>query len=418
VVRKYAYDRLVNKQAIHSSLGDYFESFAREVKVHDRVDLTPVLELFHQLVQQDRQGRALTLLHDRIYRPLVEQFHDVRTGLELCREISAHPLEHMATHYDLEYWFNRKCADLLDMAGLFQESLVWTQESDRKNLSTTSEYTGVYHLDRLGMEKARLCAQNVHAKALLGHFREAIGAGRSILRMKGLLGHTGVLNVENELAFALDLAGNEPEALQLFMWRSVPATAQERLLHVRGLRYLSNMRLSGGEVREAMALAKQVMDMLSPLSGVDYVEVAKEALLASVMRAECDSAWMASPDHLVVLSKAVASSRDQGFGEIEVIALLSQARVANRLGDRAAARHLAGLVETLASRSDYRVLLIDAVLELAGIAVAEGLLDEGRHRAELAKGLCARADDLPYARGLRRALALLRRTGLSSPAAS
>lgn len=158
--------------------------------------------------------------------------------------------------------------------------------------------------------------------------------------------------------------------------------------------------------------------MLSSLNGIDHIEVVKEALLVSVLQADCESAGTTTPDHLTVLSKVVARSRDQGFGEIEVLSLLSQARVANQLGDRAAARHLAGLVETLAARADYRVPLIDAVLELASIAMAEGLLDEGRHRAELAKGLCARAGDLPYARGLRRANALLRRTGLGSPAAS
>ena len=87
IIRQYAYDRLANKQRVHSDLQDYFAavpSLANE-EVQTLEDLAPVIELYHHTVGAGKYDEAAELLRDRIGDPLYYRFGAYQTCIDLLR---------------------------------------------------------------------------------------------------------------------------------------------------------------------------------------------------------------------------------------------------------------------------------------------------------------------------------------------
>jgi len=87
IVRKYAYEGLGNKQAIHAQMRDYFATVPvpEEKQVQSVEDLAPVIELYHHTVRAGQYDEALKLFSDRLASLLYYRFGAYQTQIELLR---------------------------------------------------------------------------------------------------------------------------------------------------------------------------------------------------------------------------------------------------------------------------------------------------------------------------------------------
>ncbi len=86
IVRRYYYDRLMNKKGVHSQLRDYFAKAPEPEKVESLEDLAPVVELYHHTVNSGRYDEAYSLLVNRLVpNPLHFQLGAYQLIIELER---------------------------------------------------------------------------------------------------------------------------------------------------------------------------------------------------------------------------------------------------------------------------------------------------------------------------------------------
>jgi tetratricopeptide (TPR) repeat protein len=87
IVRRYCYDRLKNKEGIHSVLGDYFTYIPAPEKIESVDDLAPVIEQYHHTVRAGRYDEAMDLFRDRLADLLYFKFGAYQTIIELFRAL-------------------------------------------------------------------------------------------------------------------------------------------------------------------------------------------------------------------------------------------------------------------------------------------------------------------------------------------
>ncbi|MHC4177092.1 MAG: hypothetical protein ACYSWU_06280, partial [Planctomycetota bacterium] len=93
IVRQYAYDRLTDRQSVHTSLRDYFAAVPQpETREVERVEgLEGVIELYHHTVGAGRYDDAQELLRGRLLPvPLYYRFGAYQTCIELLLALFAH----------------------------------------------------------------------------------------------------------------------------------------------------------------------------------------------------------------------------------------------------------------------------------------------------------------------------------------
>jgi len=87
IVRKYCYDRLMDKEGVHSKLRDYFKEIPEPEKVESVDDLAPVIELYHHTVGAGRYDGAMDLYYDRLNKQLYFRFGAYQIQIELLRAL-------------------------------------------------------------------------------------------------------------------------------------------------------------------------------------------------------------------------------------------------------------------------------------------------------------------------------------------
>ena len=83
IVRSYCYDRLKDKEGVHSELRDYFASVPEPDKIESIDDLQPVIELYHHTVGAGRYDEACDLYFERLSNIFLYQFGAYNTMIEL-----------------------------------------------------------------------------------------------------------------------------------------------------------------------------------------------------------------------------------------------------------------------------------------------------------------------------------------------
>jgi len=83
VVRRYAYDRLADKEGTHTRLRDYFAAVPGPERVESLDDLAPTIELYHHTVGAGRYDEAILLFHDRLASSLFYRFGACQLVIEL-----------------------------------------------------------------------------------------------------------------------------------------------------------------------------------------------------------------------------------------------------------------------------------------------------------------------------------------------
>jgi tetratricopeptide (TPR) repeat protein len=87
VVRRYAYDRLADKEGTHTRLRDYFAAVPEPERVESLDDLAPTIELYHHTVRAGQFDEALRLYRDRLSNPLYYRFGAYQLIIELLRAL-------------------------------------------------------------------------------------------------------------------------------------------------------------------------------------------------------------------------------------------------------------------------------------------------------------------------------------------
>jgi len=87
IIRRYCYDRLKDKEGVHSRLRDYFASIPESVKVESLDDLGPVIELYHHTVSSERYDEAVELYRDRLSDLLYYQFGAYNLDIDLLHAL-------------------------------------------------------------------------------------------------------------------------------------------------------------------------------------------------------------------------------------------------------------------------------------------------------------------------------------------
>ena len=88
IIRRYCYDKLLDKEGVHSQLRDYFASVPKPEKVESLDDLAPVIELYHHTVNSVKYDEACDLLRERLLPdPLYFKFGAYQLAIDLLRPL-------------------------------------------------------------------------------------------------------------------------------------------------------------------------------------------------------------------------------------------------------------------------------------------------------------------------------------------
>jgi hypothetical protein len=87
VVRKYCYDRLGDREGVHSRLRDYFAVIPAPEKIESVDELAPVIELYHHTVTAGRYDEARKIYRDRLADQLYFRFGVYQIEIELLRAL-------------------------------------------------------------------------------------------------------------------------------------------------------------------------------------------------------------------------------------------------------------------------------------------------------------------------------------------
>jgi tetratricopeptide (TPR) repeat protein len=87
VVRRYAYERLADKEGTHARLRDYFAAVPAPERVESLDDLAPLMELYHHTVRAGRYDEAFRLFRDKLDELLYFRFGTYQLIIELLRAL-------------------------------------------------------------------------------------------------------------------------------------------------------------------------------------------------------------------------------------------------------------------------------------------------------------------------------------------
>lgn len=87
IARRYAYERLADRAAVHVQLIVYFEAASKPPKITSLADLAPTIELYHHLTRAQRYDEAAVLFRDRLTTPLYFQLGAYQQEIELLRTL-------------------------------------------------------------------------------------------------------------------------------------------------------------------------------------------------------------------------------------------------------------------------------------------------------------------------------------------
>ena len=388
VVRRYAYDRLIDKAGVHSRLCDYFAAVPAPQKVQSLEDLAPVIELYHHTVRAGRYDEAHALYGDRLSEPLYFRFGAYQRCIELLRELfpdgedrpprlkresdQAWTLNALAASYALSGQ-SRRAVPLLEQHNAIQE-----KQGDKKNLAIGlgNLATQQTALGELAAAEASLRRRIDLCREVGNQWNEAIGhqdLGR-------LLAFRGVLTESEQHLM---------KAQEVFDRMGTQKTNFVSVVRA----YRAECALVMGEAKAALAaasrareLADEVGRILFPMESdiirAEWLLGAAHVALASGEGKPQDQALAEAERHL---TKAINRCRGINLVELEPDILLAWARWRRARGDPQQARRDAEEALAITDRCEYRLKQADARNLLAQLALDDGDSKAARQHAKIAR---------------------------------
>ena len=391
IVRQFAYDRLADKQGVHSRLHDYFDAVPQPEKLESVDDLAPVIELYHHTVRAGRFDEAYGLFRARLDTPTYYQFGAYLLQVELLHALfpngegklprlgserdEASALNDLACAYSLSGQ-PRRAVPLFEAANAIDES--------RGNKKGVAIGLGNVAQDQLKLGELAAAERNLRRRIELcreigDEAREAIGHQE----LGRLLAHQG----------AFDEATSQLRASTAY-W--------ERTGDTQGIcldeSYRALRALMMGDATAALEAARQALVFWEKDAREDYpverdfVEAewllgAALVALASVETGQQDDLLAEAEGHL---TEALTRCRRINLVDLEPDILLAWARWHRAKGNARQAREDAEEALDIADRCEYRLKQADAHNLLARLALDAGDRAGARRHADIAheRALC------------------------------
>lgn len=372
VVRKYCYDRLGDREGVHSRLRDYFAAIPALENIESVDDLAPVIELYHHTVRAGRYDGAMDLYYNRLWEKLYYRFGAYQTEIELLRALfpdgedkqprlkdefdQAWTLNELANSYALSGQ-SRRGAPLFERHNKFRE-----KAGDKKNfaiglINLVFDQTRIGELD---LAESNLRRSIEIFREIKIEFWEAIGH-RELGRLLAYLGKFE--ESEKELIIALEVFTKlDKVQSQSIVWayRSLRVllmpSAEEALEHAR-------------KARELADTEKAELDIIR----AEYLIGAAYLMTGSPLEAE---------KHL---NEALIRDREINLVEFEPDILLELAKLRFKQSRKPEALKFAQEALQIADRCEYRLKQADIHNFLSEFYLDDGDIAKAKEHGESAK---------------------------------
>ncbi len=405
IVRRYAYDRLTDKDrtAAHIQLRDYFAAVPTPDKVQTLDDLQPVIELYHHTVRAGQYDEAWNLFYNRITQATYYQFGAYQLCIELLRALFPDGEDRPPRLKEERYqaWTLNSLANSYSLSGqprravpLFEQQIAILEKQDNKeylatglgNIASMAQvYIGAFEpADANLRRRIDLCREIEQERS------EAIGHQE----LGWLLAYRGLwVEAEQEVSTALTAF----EKWHDFQSQSIAWAyrAQRKLLMARASLSPAKQEMGLGDevltsAHRALELADETSRMQFPYER-DYVQA--HWLLGAAYRLNGD---LAQAEHH--LSEALTRCRNINLVEMEADILLDLARLRVDQGEREEALRLAQEALLITERSGYVLQGADVHFFLAQEALKDNDRAQALRHAREARRLatCDGAPDYTY----------------------
>lgn len=395
IVRRYAYDRLVDKSGTHSRLRDYFKAVEAPTKFKVLSDLDPLIELYHHTVRAGQYDEARTLFKDRIHNATYYQFGAYQLMIELLRALfpkgedkppqlkdegaQAWTLAALANSYSLNGQ-PRKAVPVFEQAYKLADKL-----GNKKNLAIG--LGNVAYMAQL--PKGNLRRSTELCREIGDEFSEAIGY-RELGRVLTYRGEWD--EAEKELTAALGMFEKQNNVQSQgigWAYRALRELLMLRATPTPAFPYDEN-RVAGEGALNAARRALELADEQANDIPVERDYVDAHWLLGAAHRANKN--YDDAERHLLeALTRCRAINAVDGEGDI----LIDLARLRMDLNDFEEAQRLVEEALVITERSGYVLQGADAHLVLARLALRRNDKSEALHHAQQARAL-ATCDGEPY----------------------
>ncbi len=412
IVRRYAYDRLIDPTTTHTRLRDYFAAVEEPAKVEKLEDLIPLIEHYHHTLRAGQYDMAWELFRDRIWRTLYYQLGAYQTQIELLRGLfingehqlpkleqeadQAHAMNELANSYSCNGQ-PRRAMQLFEIANDIYENQMANKEFLAIGLGNLANMAQL-PIGLLQAAETNLRRQITLSREIEDEFWEANGQ----MELGRLLAYRGVWT---EAVEALDTALTLCEKLDHVQSQGLTWAyrALAGLLYQRGL----VLQPSGGiDDQPAKINEDSTPFILSPETAGRALELAKERkkvgrpnasdfiraywLLGAALRVE--GALSTAETHLI---EALTRCRGIDLVETEAEILLNLARLQVVQGAAEEAQRLAAEALVITERCGYVLQGADVCLFFAEQAHKAGEWETALEFAQRAKDL-AYCDGPPY----------------------
>lgn len=383
IVRRYAYDRLINvdRTTEHERIRDYFAAVPPPEKVTTLEDLNPVIELYHHTVRSGRYDEAFEWFHDRLAKPLYYQFGAYQLRIELLYALFPHGEDRSPELKDesARAWTLNELANSYSRSGQPTKALSLFERGNniaenRDNKANLGIVSGNFASNQLKIGSLQSADANLRRRialcqAIEDEFREAIGH-QEIGR---LLAYRGVwTEAERESNRALELfEKNNKIQAQGVVWAYRALTA---LLRVR--------EGDTGTKKTALSAAGRSLELAN--------DTARESGYLYPIRDYIRAHWLLGAAHRVngnldeserYLTESLTRCRTINLVESEADILLDLARLRVEQGQTDEAVRLADEALRISDRCGYVLQGADIRLFLAERARERGDLTEARDLA-------------------------------------
>ncbi|MFB0533754.1 MAG: restriction endonuclease [Anaerolineae bacterium] len=399
VVRRYAYDRLADKEGTHTRLRDYFAAVPELERVESLDDLAPAIELYHHTVRAGRYDEAVRLYRDWLDEPLYFRFGAYQLIIELLRVLfpGGEPLTPFGeaalprlSDESAQAWTLNELTNVYAMSGQPSRAArmrernigIREKQGDKRNL-----VTGLVNLadDQLEIGMLPAAERNLRraielAREIGDEFREAVGH----IELGRLLAYTGAFG---EARIELK------DARKVFDAFGVAQTNYVSVVRA----YEALLDLQEGHPRSARNKAQRALELaqskVRSIFGGERDIIRAEWLLGAAHRARGELA-QSEPR----LAEALRRCRRINLIELEPNILLELARLRQAQAQEkvrrtsevrrtweAEALSLAQEALDIAERCGYRLAQADCHNFLAQLALGEGDTQKAREHAEIAR---------------------------------
>jgi len=375
IVRKYCYDRLRDKEDVHSKLQDYFFEIlvnSEPKRIESVDDLALVIELYHHTVRAGRYDDAAMLFRDSLDKQLFFKFGAYQTIIELLRELFPDG-EDKLPKLEVESaqaWTLNSLANSYSLSGQSSQAVPLFEMSNEINEKAENKENLAKGMNNLALDQIRIgeldaAESNFRrmtevSREIEDEFLEAIGHHElgQILVYRG-----GFEESEKKLISALELFTQLKEfQAQCIVWisrsiRSILMSNAEGALS------------SATKARELADVQKNERDVIH----AEYILGAAYFMKGNIVEAE---------KHL---TDALIRNRKINVVELEPDILLEFAKLRFKENHKEEALKFADEALQIADRCEYRLKQADIHNFLAGFYQDADDLEKAREHCENAR---------------------------------